>query len=161
MGSRSTQFTVVARLTTAFKRLLPGLQYESVNQQWEMAEFEYRPHGWPQARRFVVARRFIPNDEPQSTLFTLGRYGYRAWVTNMDLTPSGIWHYYDGRATIEPRICELREDYASQDSHRVIRGQRLIPGNRSPCLKPVPCLSGDWSGGILAESHLAEASLQA
>jgi len=74
---------------------------------------EYRPHAWPQARRFVVARRFIPDDEePQSTLFTLGRYVYRAWVTNMGLTPSGLWHYYDGRAAMEPRICELREDYA-------------------------------------------------
>ena len=78
-----------------------------------MAELEYRPHGWPQARRFVVARRFIPAEEPvQSTLNTLGRCMYRAWVTNMDLTPSGVWHYYDGRAGMEPRICELREDYA-------------------------------------------------
>ena len=24
----------------------------------------------------------------------------------------GVWHYYDGRAGMEPRICELREDYA-------------------------------------------------
>ena len=112
LEARATQYAVVARLTQAFKRLLPGLRYESVNQQWEMAEFEYRPHGWPQARRFVVARRFIPDEEPQSTLFTLGRYVYRAWVTNMDLTPSGVWHYYDGRAGMEPRICELREDYS-------------------------------------------------
>jgi hypothetical protein len=112
LEARATQYAVVARLTQAFKRLLPGLQYEPVNRQWEMAEFEYRPHGWPEARRFVVARRFIPDEEPQSTLFTLGRYVYRAWVTNMDLTPSGVWHYYDGRAAMEPRICELREDYA-------------------------------------------------
>src|SRR6516165_389570 len=112
LEARAAQYTVVARLTPAFQRLLPGLPYESVNQEWEMAEFEYRPHGWPQARRFVVARRFIPDEEPQSTLFILGRYVYRAWVTNLDLTPSGIWHYYDGRAAIEPRICELREDYA-------------------------------------------------
>src|SRR5487761_1804684 len=112
LEARTTQYAVVARLTQAFKRLLPGLRYESVNRQWEMAEFEYRPHGWPQARRFVVARRFIPDEEPQSTLFTLGRYVYRAWVTNMNLTPSGVWHYYDGRAGMEPRICELREDYA-------------------------------------------------
>jgi hypothetical protein len=112
LETRAAQYAVVARLTQAFKRLLPGLHYESVNQEWEMAEFEYRPHGWPQARRFVVARRFIPDEEPQSTLFILGRYVYRSWVTNMDLTPSGIWHYYDGRAAIEPRICELREDYA-------------------------------------------------
>jgi Transposase DDE domain group 1 len=112
LEARATQYAVVARLTQAFKRLLPGLHYESVNQRWEMAEFEYRPHGWPKARHFVVARRFIPVEEPQSTLFTLGRYMYRAWVTNMNLTPAGIWHFYDGRAGMEPRICELREDFA-------------------------------------------------
>jgi hypothetical protein len=112
LEARATQYAVVARLTQAFKRLLPGLRYESVKPQWEMAEFQYRPHGWPQARRFVVARRFIPDEEPQSTLFTLGRYLYRAWVTNMNLTPAGIWHFYDGRAGMEPRICELREDFA-------------------------------------------------
>jgi len=103
---------VVARLTQAFKRLLPGLPYESVNRYWEMAEFEHRLHGWPQARRFVVARRFIPQEEPQTTLFILGRYVYRAWVTNMNLTPAGVWHFYDGRAGMEPWICELREDFA-------------------------------------------------
>lgn len=112
LEARAAQYAVVARLTQAFKRLLPGLRYESVNPQWEMAEFQYRPHGWPQASRFVVARRFIPDEEPQSTLFTLGSYVYRAWVTNMNLTPAGIWHFYDGRAGMEPRICELREDYA-------------------------------------------------
>ncbi|MHB1937373.1 MAG: hypothetical protein ACYCOR_12405, partial [Acidobacteriaceae bacterium] len=62
-----------------------------MNPQWEMAEFQYRPRGWPQARRFVVARRFIPDEEPQSALFTLGRYVYRAWATNMNPTPAGIW----------------------------------------------------------------------
>ena len=112
LEARPAQYAVVARLTQAFKRLLPGLRYESVNRRWEMADFEHRPHSWPQARRFVVARRFIPQDEPQTTLFTLGRYVYRAWVTNMDLTPAGIWHFYDGRAGMEPRICELREDFA-------------------------------------------------
>jgi hypothetical protein len=112
LEARGAQYAVVARLTPAFKRLLSGLQYESVNQQWEMAELWYRPHGWPEARRFVVARRFIPEDEAQTTLFTLGRYLYRAWVTNLHLTPAGIWHFYDGRAGMEPRICELREDYA-------------------------------------------------
>jgi len=30
----------------------------------------------------------------------------------MDLTAGGIWHFYDGRVAMEPRICELREDYA-------------------------------------------------
>jgi hypothetical protein len=106
------QYAVTARLTPAFKRLLPGVSYESVNRKWEMAEFEHRLHGWPQARRFVVARRFIQKEEAETTLFAMGRYIYRAWVTNMSLTPAGIWHFYDGRAGMEPRIRELREDFA-------------------------------------------------
>jgi hypothetical protein len=111
LEARPAQYAVVARLTQGFKRLLPGLRYQPVNQQWEMAEFEYRSHGWAKARRFVVARRFIPGEE-ETTLFTLGRYVYRAWVTNTELTPAGVWHFYDGRAAMEPRICELREDFA-------------------------------------------------
>src|SRR5260370_16450756 len=77
-----------------------------------MAACDHRPNGGRKARRFVVARRFLPQEEPQTTLFILGRYVYRAWVTNMNLTPAGIWHFYDGRAGMEPRICELREDFA-------------------------------------------------
>ena len=112
LEARPTQYAVVARLTQAFRRVLPGLRYETVNPDWEMADFEHRPHGWPQARRFVVARRFIPEEEAQTTFFSLGRYVYRAWVTNMSLTPAGVWHFYDGRAGREPRIGELREDFA-------------------------------------------------
>ena len=112
LEARSAQYAVTARLTPAFKRLLPGVAYAAVNRKWEMAEFEHRLHGWPQARRFVVARRFIQKEEAETTLFSMGRYIYRAWVTNMSLTPAGIWHFYDGRAGMEPRIRELREDFA-------------------------------------------------
>src|SRR5450432_1367585 len=41
LEKRAAQYAVVARLTQAFKRLMPGLRYEPVNRQWEMAEFEY------------------------------------------------------------------------------------------------------------------------
>ena len=44
--------------------------------------------------------------------FRWKRHVYRVWVTNMDLTPAGVWRFYDGRATIERRILELREDFA-------------------------------------------------
>src|SRR5208282_5253494 len=30
----------------------------------------------------------------------------------LTLTPAGLWHFYDGRAALERRIRELREDYA-------------------------------------------------
>jgi hypothetical protein len=46
---------------------------------------------------------------------------YRAWVTNMSLTPAGMWHFYDGHAGTEPRICELREDLAlRKDPRRIV-----------------------------------------
>ena len=59
-----------------------------------------------------MARRLIEETEPEPTLFTLERYLYRAWFTNLPLTPAGVWHFYDGRAGMEPRIRELREDFA-------------------------------------------------
>jgi len=106
------QYTVVARLTPALKRQLPGLLYQPFTKHWELAEFEYRPHDWPAARRFVVARRLLEEEETETTLFAMGHYVYRAWVTNLPLSPTGIWHFYDDRAAMEPRIGELREDFA-------------------------------------------------
>jgi hypothetical protein len=33
-------------------------------------------------------------------------------VTNTDLTPTGIWHFYDRRADMEPGTCKLRANFA-------------------------------------------------
>ena len=112
LESQLARYAVVARLTRSFRNFLPGLRYEPVNRYWEMAEFEHRSHGWCKARRCVVARRCLPDEEGQPTLFTLGRYVYRAWWTDLPLTPAGVWHFYDGRAAMERRIRELREDFA-------------------------------------------------
>jgi hypothetical protein len=112
LESRPCDYAVVARLTAPLKRMLSGLRYERANSRWECAEGEYRSQGWPKARRIVVARRLIEETDEQATLFAMGRYLYRAWVTNLALTPTGVWRFYDGRAAIEPRINELREDFA-------------------------------------------------
>jgi hypothetical protein len=112
LETRRADYAVVARLTAPLKRLLPGLRYEPANARWECAEGEFRAHGWPQARRIVAARRLIEEDDWQPTLFAMGRYLYRVWITNLALTPAGVWHFYDGRAAMEPRIHELREDFA-------------------------------------------------
>src|ERR1035437_1825845 len=48
----------------------------------------------------------------QKALFTMARELYRAWVTNLPLPPAGVWHFYDARAAMEPRIGELREGFA-------------------------------------------------
>ena len=109
---RPAQYAVVARMTASLKRALGGLRYERINPRWEIAEFEHRVSGWPQSRRCIVARRLIEETDPEPTLFTLERYLYRAWFTSLPLTPAGVWHFYDGRAGMETRIRELREDFA-------------------------------------------------
>jgi hypothetical protein len=106
------QYAVVARMNIALKRRLCNLRFERLNEQWEIAECEHKVSEKAPARRCVVARRRIEETEPQLTLFTLERYAYRAWITNLPLTPAGIWHFYDGRAGMEPRIGELREHFA-------------------------------------------------
>ncbi len=112
LEARLVQYAVVARMIPSLKRALRGLRFEPMNLRWEIAEFEHRPHGWPHARRCIVARKKIEESDPEPTLFTLERYAYRAWHTNLPLTPAGVWHFYDGRAGMEPRIREIREDYA-------------------------------------------------
>ena len=99
-------------MTTALKRRLCGLCYQRLNAQWEIAECEHKVSEQAPLRRCVVARRLIEETEPEPTLFTLERYAYRAWLTNLPLTPAGVWHFYDGRAGMEPRIGELREHFA-------------------------------------------------
>jgi hypothetical protein len=111
LEQRPAQYAVVARFTTALKRKLDGLHYQRLNARWEIAEFEHQLIGWSCTRRCIVGRRKIEESEPEPTLFTLDRYLYRGWFTNMTLTPAGVWNFYEGRAGMEPRIRELREDY--------------------------------------------------
>ena len=112
LEARLAQYSVVARMTPSLKRALKGLRYEQMNPSWEIAEFEHHVHGWPQSRRCIVARKKIEESDPEPTLFTLERYAYRAWHTNLPLTPAGVWRFYDGRAGMERRIREIRESYA-------------------------------------------------
>jgi hypothetical protein len=108
----TAQYAVVSRMVPSLKRELGGLRYERLNPSWEIAEFEHCPHGWPHARRCIVARKPMQESDPEPTLFVMKQYAYRAWHTNLPMTPAGVWHFYDGRAEMERRIREIREDYA-------------------------------------------------
>lgn len=107
-----TEYVVAARMTAPIKRLLPRLAWQEAPSGWEMAETTYRAKGWPEARRIVAARCEMEQDMDETTLFVHRNYRYRAWITNLSLSPGRIWRFYDGRAEIEPRIGGLREEYA-------------------------------------------------
>ncbi len=89
--ARPAQYAVVAQMTPSLKCVLGGLRYERLNPRWEIAEFDYRPSDWSQARRCIVPRKLIEATDPEPTLFILERYAYRAWHTNLPLTPAGVW----------------------------------------------------------------------
>ena len=109
---REAQYAVVAEVYPPLKRRLPGIASQRVNPLWEMGECWYGARPWFEPRRHFVARRLIETSDPTPTLFTLGRYQYRGWVTNLDLSPPGVQHFYDGRAVVEVRIRELHQDFA-------------------------------------------------
>lgn len=106
-------FTVVAKMTTPLKAMVPGRRYRPVTPGFAASEFRYQPHGWGQFERFVILRRQLPPEpeELQPTLFTLDRYAYSAFVTNLSLTPLGVTQFYRHRAGIERIIRTLKDDY--------------------------------------------------
>lgn len=110
--SYKASFIIVARITRPIQRLLPGLVYTPVGHGTEVAEFSYQPHGWRQPYRFVVIRRPLSEGpSEQLTLFSLGRYTYQIFVTNLKIRPQGVWQRYNGRAAVELIIKELKADY--------------------------------------------------
>ncbi|MBI4277682.1 MAG: IS1380 family transposase [Armatimonadetes bacterium] len=106
------KFVIVARLTSPLKRLIPGLPYTEVRSGLAVAECQYQPPGWPHPYRFVVVRKPLPEEESaQTTLFTMGRYSYHAFVTNLRIWPLAVYRFYNDRAAVENIIKELKADY--------------------------------------------------
>src|SRR5579875_27998 len=94
------------------KRMIPGLRYTEVRPGLAVADCPYQPHGWPHPYRFVVVRKTLPEEEsPQTTLFTVGRYSYHAFVTNLRIWPLAVYRLYNDRAAVELIIKELKADY--------------------------------------------------
>ncbi len=112
LEGRKARFVIVARLTRPIKRQLAHLRYTSTRGGIEVAEFQYQPTRWPHPFRFVVIRRPQPQEpDEQLAPFKLGKYHYQVLVTNLDLKPLNLWHFYNGRAGVERIIRELKGDY--------------------------------------------------
>lgn len=108
-------YAIVAQVRDPIKLILPGLRYRFFNHQEQraIAEFPYQPDGWKQEHRFIAMRQTLPPDPEnnQGTLFTMDRYKYHVLVTNLELSPEGVWYFYSDRAAIEINIKELKWDF--------------------------------------------------
>ena len=112
LEARRAEYAIVARLTAPLKRRVTTLRYRSLSGHWGVADTQYQATGWARKRRIVAVRKRLEPQDPQPTLFVLGRYAYHAYVTNLDLQPEHVWRFYNDRARLELVIKELKYDYA-------------------------------------------------
>lgn len=105
-------FAVVAMMTAPLKRKVPALRYARIDSVYAGAEFRYQPANWKQPYRFVVLREQLAEKrDAQLTLFKMKAYAYHVVVTNLSLTPRGVFAFYEDRSAMERTIRTLRDDY--------------------------------------------------
>lgn len=106
------KFALVAVRTKPLQEKILKQKYIPVNQTEAVSEFKYQPMNWDKPYRFVVLREKLTEEKKQQLqLFTMEKYSYRLLVTNLDLTPLAVFHFYDGRAGLERIVRILKEDY--------------------------------------------------
>ncbi len=59
----------------------------------------------------VLREKLTEERKEQLKLFTLDKYAYHCIVTNLSLTPYGVFSFYEDRTEIERVIRTLKEDY--------------------------------------------------
>lgn len=116
LEQRQLPYLVVARLTSQLKRKAAALQdWQAVDEHYATGEFTAQLLGWNGPRRFVVVRERVRESKAAvgRTLIDVPGYTFRIWVTNRTDPPLELWRDYNGRATIEQRIEELKNDLAA------------------------------------------------
>lgn len=112
LSQKGIGFAVVARMTKSLKNKVGGLRYAKVNESLSTSSFTYQQCTWQEKHRFVVLREKLTEErKEQLRLFTVDAYAYHALVTNLKLTPYGIFAFYSDRAAMERIVRTLKEDY--------------------------------------------------
>jgi hypothetical protein len=116
LEQRCLPYLVVARLTTQLKRQAAALRdWQVVDEHYAVGGFTAQLMGWATPRRFVVVRETIREGKAAvgRKLIDVPGYTFRIWATNRTDEPLALWRDYNGRATIEQRIEELKHDLAA------------------------------------------------
>ena len=118
LEQRQLPYLVVARLTTRLKRRAAVIhQWQPVDEHYAVGEFRAQLLGWSAERRFVVVRERVREDREAvgRKLIDVPGYTFRIWVTNRNEPVLALWRDYNGRATVEQRIEELKNDLSADD----------------------------------------------
>lgn len=153
----SIEFAVVARLSTPLKHRVPALKYFKVDPVYSTAEFRYQPQGWKQKYRFVVLREQLTEKRDAAlTLFKVKAYAYHVIVTDLPLSPHGVFEFYEDRSGMERTIRTLQEDYpfgtaptANFAANAFYAELSLLAYNIVIWFRRL-CLPGDWQSYTVA-----------
>ena len=118
LEKRTLPYLVVARLTQRLKRRAAMIsQWQAVDEHYAVGEFRAKLFGWSVERRFVVVRERVREDKEAvgRKLLDVPGYTFRIWVTNRTEPVLELWRDYNGRATVEQRIEELKNDLGADD----------------------------------------------
>jgi hypothetical protein len=116
LEARALPYIVVARLTPYLKsRLYQISEWQALDAIYSVSEFGFKLWNWKEARRFVVVREMIQARKPAvgRKLIELPGYVFRVFVTNREDAALEVWRDYNGRAAVECRIDELKNELAA------------------------------------------------
>ena len=110
-------YIVVAKMTRWIKWEAMGVKsWRALDENFSVGEFRKKLLGWKVERRFVVIREQIREKRSAGKrLVEVPGYTFRVFVTSHTAVPEEIWRDYNGRADMEKRICELKQDLAADD----------------------------------------------
>jgi len=118
LEERNLPYLVVVRLTVRLKRQAAAIRnWEPVDAYYSVGEFKAQLQGWSTERRFIVVREQQRDDKEAvgRKLIDVPGYTFRIWVTNRSESVLALWRDYNGRATVEQRIEELKNDLGADD----------------------------------------------
>lgn len=118
LEGRGLRYIVVARMTQQVKSHCRQIKdWVALDADYAVGEFRSQLLGWSGARRFVVVRERVREKKAAvgRKLLEVPGYTFRVLVTNLEAAPAELWRTYNGRACVEQRIEELKNDLAADD----------------------------------------------
>jgi DDE family transposase len=116
LEERQLAYIVVARLTPYLKSRLYQLnEWQAIDAIYSVSEFGFKLWNWKSTRRFVVVREEVQSNKAAvgRKLIDLPGYVFRVFVTSRSDSALESWRDYNGRAVVECRIDELKNELAA------------------------------------------------
>jgi hypothetical protein len=116
LEEKKLPYIVVARMTSSIRARCTGLtEWTALDDNYAVSQIWLKLHGWTVERRFVVLREREREDKSAvgRRLIEVPGYTFRIFVTKSCESAEIIWRDYNGRACIEQRIEELKNDLAA------------------------------------------------